>query len=80
MTIQVDDTTVADGVLPTDLPFRWQIAGAGLLVGRDRGFPVCNDYEPPFPCTATLRTLTLEAGAVGRRDAGREVTTALRHE
>jgi hypothetical protein len=41
---------------------------------------VCDDYEPPFPCTATLRTLTLESGVVPRRDANREITTALRHE
>ena len=27
------------GPLARDLPFRWQIGGAGLLVGRDRGFP-----------------------------------------
>jgi arylsulfatase A-like enzyme len=80
VTIGVDGTAVADGVLPADLPFRWQIGGAGLLVGRDRGFPVCDDYEPPFPCTATLRTLTLTAGPAARRDPGHEVTTALRHE
>jgi arylsulfatase A-like enzyme len=78
--IRVDNTVVAEGALPLDLPFRWQIGGAGLLVGHDRGFPVCDDYEPPFPCTATLRTLTLESGAVSRRDANDEVTIALHHE
>lgn len=80
LTISVDDTVVADGTLPADLPFRWQIGGAGLLVGRDRGFPVCDDYEPPFPCTATIQTLILESGAAARRDPAHEVTTALRHE
>jgi arylsulfatase len=80
VTIRVDDEVLAEGTLPADLPFRWQIGGAGLLVGRDRGFPVCDDYEPPFPCTATLTSLTLEAGSPPRRDADREVTSALRHE
>ena len=80
LTVRVDDAVVAEGALAADLPFRWQIGGAGLLVGRDRGFPVCDDYEPPFPCTATIRTLVLESGAVARRDAAHEVTTALRHE
>jgi arylsulfatase A-like enzyme len=80
LTVRVDDAIVAEGVLTADLPFRWQIGGAGLLVGRDRGFPVCDDYEPPFSCTATIRTLVLEAGGVARRDANHEVTTALRHE
>ncbi len=36
----VDGTVVARATFATDLPFRWQIGGAGLLVGRDRGFPV----------------------------------------
>ena len=80
LTIRVDDTVVADGALTADLPFRWQIGGAGLLVGHDRGFPVCDDYEPPFPCTATIRTVILESGPAPRRDANHEVTTALRHE
>ena len=30
---------VGESQLPADLPFRWQIGGAGLLIGRDRGFP-----------------------------------------
>src|SRR5262249_2037074 len=50
----------AGGKLPGPLPFRWQIGGAGLLVGRDRGFPVCDDYEPPFPFTGTLGHITFE--------------------
>jgi len=80
LSIRVDDAVVAEGALTADLPFRWQIGGAGLLVGRDRGFPVCDDYEPPFPCTATIRTLVLESVAAARRDASHDVTTALRHE
>ena len=36
---------------PAHLPFRWQIGGGRLLIGRDAGFPVCDDYEPPFPFT-----------------------------
>ena len=80
LTVQVDGALVADGSLTMDLPFRWQIGGAGLLVGRDRGFPVCDDYDPPFPCTAPIRQLILEAGSNPPRDAAREVTTALRHE
>ena len=46
--------TVARGTVPADLPFRWQIGGTGLLIGRDRGFPVCDDYQPPAPFTGTI--------------------------
>ena len=56
----VDGEAVGEGRLPVNLPFRWQIGGAGLLIGRDRGFPVCDDYEPPFPFTGTLHRIVLE--------------------
>jgi hypothetical protein len=62
----VDEARVAALELPHDLPFRWQIGGAGLHIGVDRGFPVCDDYEPPFPFT----------GARAAADVGQ----ALRHE
>src|SRR5438445_126618 len=32
--LSVDGRTVGDAHLPQDLPFRWQIGGTGLLVGR----------------------------------------------
>ena len=51
-----------------DLPFRWQIGGTGLLVGRDRGFPVCDDYRPPFPFTGTIRHVAIEAPPTSPRD------------
>jgi arylsulfatase len=53
----VDDALVGEGRIPRDLPFRWQIGGARLYVGLDRGLPVCDDYRPPFPFTGRVRTL-----------------------
>ena len=35
-------------------------AAPGLTIGDDRGFPVCDDYEPPFPFTGTLHDVTFE--------------------
>jgi arylsulfatase len=58
--LRVDHEVVAEGELPEDLPFRWQVGGGGLLIGRDTGFPVSDDYEPPFPMTADLRSVTFE--------------------
>ena len=78
--LRVDGEIVAEGSLPVNLPFRWQIGGAGLLVGRDRGFPVCDDYEPPFPFTGTLREVVFEIPSLAPRVPDDEIATALRHE
>jgi arylsulfatase len=71
---------VAEGTVGRDLPFRWQIGAAGLLVGHDRGFPVCDDYEPPFSCTATIERIVIELPHAPPPPAAEEVAAALRHE
>ena len=78
--LRVDDEVVAEGKLPVNLPFRWQIGGAGLLVGRDTGFPVCDDYTPPFPFTGHIRQLVVETPGASARTAAADVIAALRHE
>jgi arylsulfatase len=78
--LAVDGEVVADGPLPRRLPMRWQIGGAGLLVGRDRGFPVCDDYEAPFPFSGSLDRIVLEVPALAPRDAVQETAAALRRE
>ncbi len=55
-----DGAVVGEGRIPRDLPFRWQIGGARLYLGHDRGFPVAEEYQPPFPFTGTIRTATFE--------------------
>ena len=80
LTLAVDGTVVAEGPLPRRLPFRWQIGGAGLLVGCDRGFPVCDDYQPPFPFSGTIERLVIEVPALAPRDAQTEVAAALHRE
>jgi hypothetical protein len=55
--------------LPEDLPFRWQIGGAGLRIGRDAGFPVCDDYRPPFAFTGTIDHIAVESAALAPRAA-----------
>jgi len=68
--ILVDGETVAGAYHPGAAVFAAQAtAGGGLLVGRDRGLAVCDDYEPPFPFDATLRRLIIRSGAPdARRD------------
>jgi len=51
-----------------------------MLLGRDRGFPVCDDYTPPFPFTGTLRQLVLEIPSLAPRDGRDEVAEALHRE
>ena len=87
VTLSVGGATVAELLLPEDLPFRWQIGGAGLRIGHDTGFPVCDDYRPPFPFKGTIDHLAVESAALAPRPARRsrgdvdaEVEHALRHE
>ena len=51
----------------------------------DRGFPVCDDYQPPFPFTGTVDHVEIEIPNLAPRseDAARsaaDVAQALRHE
>jgi arylsulfatase len=78
--LAVDGAAVAEGPLPRRFPLRWQIGGAGLLVGRDRGFPVCDDYRPPFPFSGSIARVVIEVPALAPSDARLEIATALHHE
>jgi len=83
--LDIDGERVAELELPHDLPFRWQIGGAGLHIGADRGFPVADDYDPPFPFTGTIDRVEIEIPQFAPRpdDAARrsaDVAQALRHE
>ncbi len=50
-------------------------AAVGMLVGRDRGFAVGDDYRPPFPFTGELLEVTMRSG---RPDSRVEDNTRLR--
>ena len=71
------------GELPHDLPFRWQIGSAGLTIGADRGFPVCDDYTVPFRFTGTLHDVTFAIPMLAPKDdtaARAELGIALKGE
>lgn len=53
-------------------------AGGGLLVGRDRGLAVCEDYQPPFPLSGPLRSLVIRSERRSRRPAGEVAEHATR--
>jgi arylsulfatase len=73
-------TRLAECALTAALPMRWQIGGAGLRVGADRGFPVCDDYRPPFPFTGAIQRVVLESHALAARAPRAELASALRRE
>ncbi|MGH9026166.1 MAG: hypothetical protein ACRDWD_08635, partial [Acidimicrobiia bacterium] len=80
VTIAVDGSEVAQGTVGQDLPFRWQIGAAGLLVGHDRGFPVSDDYEPPFASNFGIGRVVIELPHAPPPAADEEIAAALRHE
>ncbi len=76
----IDGREVATMPLRQPLPFRWQIGGGGLLVGHDRGFPVCDDYQPPFAFAGTIERVVIEVDALRPSDEVAEVAALLRRE
>jgi arylsulfatase A-like enzyme len=84
LSLHVDGAVVDEVALPGDLPFRWQIGGAGLLIGRDAGFPVCDDYQPPFPLTVAFEGIELEiptfAPSTSTPSLADETRLAIKHE
>jgi arylsulfatase len=76
-----DDDVVGRGRIPHDLPFRWQIGGAGLMIGEDRGFPVCDDYAAPFRWNGRIERVTFVLPSrAPERGLDAEVGQLLRHE
>ncbi|MFW0151193.1 hypothetical protein ACNUDN_15390 [Mycobacterium sp. smrl_JER01] len=57
----IDDIVGCSAVAPVTLPHVWQHGGTSLLLGRDRGLPVCDDYRPPFSWNGHLHSVTVES-------------------
>ncbi|MFM8861707.1 MAG: sulfatase-like hydrolase/transferase, partial [Acidimicrobiia bacterium] len=58
-TLFVDGADVASERLERTVPLRFSMSGETFDVGVDTGSPV-GDYPHQFPCTASIRTVTLE--------------------
>lgn len=63
-----DDEPVAGFTLEDDLPFRWQIGGAGMRIGADAGLPVSSDYEVPATFTGSITGVELQSHALNPPD------------
>ncbi|MBO0731821.1 MAG: hypothetical protein J2P57_21355, partial [Acidimicrobiaceae bacterium] len=75
-TLACDGDTIGSAVASTALPLALQHGGAHLRIGSDRGFPVCDDYVPPFPWEGTIHEMTVETPGFGGAPAD-QVRTAL---
>ena len=54
-------------------------AGARMVVGQDRGLPFNDDYQPPFPFSATLRRLVMRSEQPGAHRIPSEVIDTASH-
>jgi arylsulfatase A-like enzyme len=75
-----DGEVVADVILPFPLPLVWQHGGTSLFLGHDRGLPVCDDYEAPFPWTGELAEVVVEVGTDFQPDPAADLRAALHSE
>jgi arylsulfatase len=80
LTLLEDERILTQATLPFAVPMVWQHGGTMMSLGRDRGLPVSDEYEVPFPWSGTLREVVVETGAAARRDDAAAVRTALHHE
>jgi arylsulfatase A-like enzyme len=81
--ITIDGLQVGAGSISSELTVLTRMGlGAGKLrIGRDRGFPVCDDYRPPFAFTGRLHRLVFEVPkSSAPTTSSAEVTNALRHD
>jgi arylsulfatase len=80
-TLFVDGAEVASGALPEGMGASGiQIGGGGLRLGRDAGFPVTDDYRPPFAWTGTLHHVVFDASPPSEQQELAEAAEALRRE
>jgi arylsulfatase len=59
-TLECDREVIGSADTNTSLPFALQHGGTHLSIGRDRGFPVDDRYQPPFPWPGQIHQLTIE--------------------
>jgi arylsulfatase len=79
-TLTHDGVEVGRAESPYAVPFSWQHGGAAFMLGRDKGFPVCDDYVVPFAWNGILHEVVVEVPGPTRPDPEAELTEALRRD
>jgi arylsulfatase A-like enzyme len=67
----VDDRNVAEAEFPVTVPLALGI-GSGLSVGRNPGSSISSLYEPPFPFTGTITSVTFDLAEKKEADGPEE--------
>ena len=60
--LEVDGIEVAEGHVPAFTVAAFSATGAGLSCGYEVGPSIGDDYEAPFPCTATIHSARVTLG------------------
>jgi len=63
ITLLHDGVVVASVAIPVGMPFVWQHGGTALRLGSDNGFPVTDDYVPPFAWNGVLHEVVVDTSA-----------------
>jgi arylsulfatase len=74
--LYVNDEKVGEGDIPVTCPITYG-AGKGLLVGRNEGEPVTDEYEAPFEFMGTIKRLIVDVSGEPFHDAELEARIAM---
>lgn len=74
--LYVNDEKVGEGDIPVTCPITYGV-GKGLLVGRNEGEPVTEEYEPPFEFTGTIKRVVVDASGEPFHNAELEARIAM---
>jgi arylsulfatase len=59
-TLECDGEMIGSRTATVTVPPTMQHGGARLCLGHDRGFPVADDYAPPFPWQGVIHEMVVE--------------------
>lgn len=79
--LTVDDEQVGRAPLPDGVGASgMQIGGGGLRLGHDAGFPVSDDYQPPFAWTGVLHRVTFDSRSPTPEQRAHDLADTMRKE
>lgn len=81
VSLHLDGTEVAEAPLHGLMLFTALIpSGGGMLVGRDRGIAMSDDYTPPFAFTGTIRRMVMASADPDAADPAAEAEIEARSD
>jgi arylsulfatase len=73
VSLWVGEKQVGKGALPPGTVLGGQADGNALRLGHDSGFPVSEEYAPPFAWTGGLHQVVVDAGPMNRSHLAKEI-------